>query len=97
MEFYDLMFNQARPREAVGRYVGDEYIQHNPHIADGKEAFIEYLRAHGRRVIASSKGNGGELALLSLRDTGRAPRGSCNDARPWRLTGDHGEARRRRA
>ena len=41
--FYDLMFNQAKPREAVEKYTGDEYIQHNPGVADGKEAFIEYF------------------------------------------------------
>ncbi len=43
MAFYDLMFNQCRPTEAMERYAGDVYIQHNPHVADGKEAFIDYF------------------------------------------------------
>ncbi len=43
MAFYDLMFNQCQPREAIERYAGDEYIQHNPDVADGKEAFIAYF------------------------------------------------------
>jgi len=43
MDFYDLMFNQNRPSEAVERFVGDEYIQHNPEVADGERAFIDYF------------------------------------------------------
>ena len=43
MAFYDLMFNQCKPREAIEQYVGAEYIQHNPHVGDGKEPFIEYF------------------------------------------------------
>jgi len=41
--FYDLMFNQCKPQEAVERYVGAEYRQHNPHVADGKQGFIDYF------------------------------------------------------
>jgi len=43
MEFYDLMFNQNMPKQAIDRYVGDEYLQHNPHVGNGKQPFIDYF------------------------------------------------------
>ena len=46
--FYDLMFNQGRPREAIERHAGAEYIQHNPSVADGKQAFIDYFEDAAR-------------------------------------------------
>ncbi|MGF1748352.1 nuclear transport factor 2 family protein [Vibrio cionasavignyae] len=43
VEFYRMSYSGC-PEKAVEQYVGDEYIQHNPVVMDGKQGFIDYFQ-----------------------------------------------------
>ena len=40
--FYKMAY-EGNPRKATEKYVGEEYIQHNPSVGDGIEQFIKYF------------------------------------------------------
>ena len=41
--FLDTVINQKKTQEAFDKYVGPEYIQHNPGVPSGREAAIKLL------------------------------------------------------
>ena len=43
-DYAELAFNQRQPEEAVAKYQGPHYRQHNPGSADGPEPFIRVVR-----------------------------------------------------
>ena len=42
IEFYKMAYN-GNPKKATELFVGSEYIQHNPLVGDGIQAFIDYF------------------------------------------------------
>lgn len=71
LAFYEMAFNQHRVQEAADRYIGKTYLQHNPGVADGAQAFVDAFvpflkenpqsRAEIKRVMAD-----GDLVMLHV-------------------------------
>lgn len=47
-DFYNLAFNEHKPTEAARRYIGEQYIQHNPGVPNGAAAFYGYFEGYFR-------------------------------------------------
>jgi len=67
--FYEMMFNDCEPARAVDRFAGADYIQHNPHVASGRQGFIDYFermaRDHpGKKVIVKRTVAEDDLVVL---------------------------------
>jgi predicted SnoaL-like aldol condensation-catalyzing enzyme len=79
--FYERAFNDHEPADAVVRYVGPKYIQHNPDTPDGAEAFVKsttalIARCPGLRVdIKRVIGEGNLVAAHNLVTTSPESRG----------------------
>lgn len=82
-DFYEMAFNQHKPTEAAKKYIGDKYIQHNPHVPNGAKAFYSYFEDHFKKnpkshVVIHRVIGDGDLVALHLHskdndaDLGRA-------------------------
>lgn len=73
-DFYHGIFTQHQVKEYSDRYIGSQYIQHNPHVPDGKAPFVNYFTQYFKdnpkakntikRVIAE-----GDLVVLHVHST----------------------------
>jgi predicted SnoaL-like aldol condensation-catalyzing enzyme len=43
--FLNTAFNLGEPETAASEHVGDMFVQHNPQVADGAEAFIKFVHS----------------------------------------------------
>lgn len=71
LDFYELAFNQHKLQEAVDKYVGAEYLQHNPSVADGGQAFIDafalFLKEHPTsKAVVKRVAADGDLVWLHV-------------------------------
>ncbi|WP_047245279.1 nuclear transport factor 2 family protein [Maribacter thermophilus] len=53
MAFYRMAY-EGNPKTAIETYCEGQYIQHNPHVADGPQGFIDYFERMHREYPEKS-------------------------------------------
>lgn len=83
VDFYELAFNAHKPTEAAKKFIGNKYIQHNPHVPNGAKPFYSYFEEYFKKnpeshVSIKRTAADGDLVFLHLHskenktDLGRA-------------------------
>lgn len=77
VDFYEGVFNKHQVQSYSDRYIGTQYIQHNPYVANGKAPFVDYFTQYFKehpnakntikRVVAE-----GDLVVLHVHSTQNA-------------------------
>lgn len=73
LEFYQELFGDKNP-DAINKYIGDRYIQHNPGLPDGKEALLQAVKiwfkdAPKEKVDFRHVAADGDLVFLHVRSS----------------------------
>ena len=71
-EFYQELFGDKNV-EAINKYIGDVYIQHNPYVADGKQALKEatkkwFVHARKETIDIQHIAADGDLVIIHLKN-----------------------------
>ncbi len=76
-DFYEGVFLKHQVKEYTDRYIGNQYIQHNPHVPDGKAPFVDYFtgyfkeKTEAKSVIKRAVAEG-NLVFLHVHSTQNA-------------------------
>ena len=77
IDFYEGVFIKHQVKDYADRYIGSQYIQHNPHVPDGKAPFVEYFTGYfkenpdAKSVIKRAVAEG-DLVFLHVHSTQNA-------------------------
>ncbi|MDR0237451.1 ester cyclase [Acinetobacter sp.] len=76
-DFYQGVFQKHQVKSYADRYIGDQYIQHNPRVPDGKAPFVNYFTQYfqtnpeAKSVIKRAVAEG-DLVFLHVHSTANA-------------------------
>lgn len=77
IDFYEGVFQKHQVAAYADRYIGNQYIQHNPHVPDGKAPFVNYFTQYfkenpqAKSVIKRAAADG-DLVYLHVHSTQNA-------------------------